>query len=91
MSRPLFAQERLRLRTDGCIALELKSAWRDGTRALVFEPLAFLECLAAMTPWPESNLLICHGLLAARTRSLSSAYLEREFPIWAHFRPLVWR
>jgi hypothetical protein len=66
--RPPFAQERLRLRSDGCIALELKQAWHDGTRELVFEPLELLERLAAMTPRPETNLLICHGLLAARAR-----------------------
>jgi hypothetical protein len=66
--RPPFAQERLRLRSDGRIALELKQAWHDGTRELVFEPLEFLERLAAMTPRPETNLLICHGLLAARAR-----------------------
>jgi hypothetical protein len=66
--RPPFAQERLRLRGDGRIALELKMAWRDGTRELVFEPLEFLERLAAMTPRPETNLLICHGLLAPRAR-----------------------
>src|SRR5215813_6961327 len=46
--RPPFAQERLRLRSDGRVALELKTAWHDGTRELVFEPLEFLERLAAM-------------------------------------------
>src|SRR6266436_2277186 len=48
--RPPFAQERLRLRSDGRVALELKRAWNDGTRVLVFEPLEFLERLAAATP-----------------------------------------
>jgi len=66
--RPPFAQERLRLRSDGRVALELKTAWHDGTRELVFEPLEFLERLAAMTPRPKTNLLICHGLLAPRAR-----------------------
>ena len=55
--RPPFAQERLRLRRDGHVA-----------RELVFEPLEFLERLATMTPRPETNLLICHGLLAPRAR-----------------------
>jgi hypothetical protein len=64
--RPPFAQERLRLRGDGRVALELKRAWRDGTRELVFEPPEFLERLAAMTP--ETNLLICHGVLTPRAR-----------------------
>ena len=74
--RPPFAQERLRLGRDGSIALELKTAWHDGTRALVFEPLEFLERLAAMTPRPETNLLICHGVLApcARWRERVVAY-----------------
>jgi Putative transposase len=66
--RPPFAQERLRLRHDGRVALELKTAWHDGTRELVFEPLEFLERLAAITPRPETNLLICHGVLAPRAR-----------------------
>ncbi len=66
--RPPFAQERLRRRGDRRIALELKRAWHDGTRELVFEPLEFLERLAAMTPRPETNLLICHGVLAPRAR-----------------------
>jgi hypothetical protein len=66
--RPPFAQERLRMRGDGRVALELKRAWHDGTRELVFEPLEFLERLAAMTPRPETNLLICHGVLAPRAR-----------------------
>jgi putative transposase len=62
--RAPFAQGRLR--SDGRIGLELKQVWHDGTRELVFEPLELLERLAAMTPRPETNLLICHGLLAAR-------------------------
>jgi hypothetical protein len=66
--RPPFAQERLRRRGDGRVALELNRAWHDGTRELVFEPLEFLERLAAMTPRPETNLLICHGVLAPRAR-----------------------
>src|SRR3972149_4804698 len=40
----------------------------SGRRELVFEPLEFLERLAAMTPRPETNLLICHGVLAPRAR-----------------------
>jgi hypothetical protein len=66
--RPPFSQERLRLRGDGRVAVEMKTAWHDGTRALMFEPLQFLERLAAMTPRPETNLLICHGVLAPRAR-----------------------
>ena len=56
------------MRGDGRVALELKRVWHDGTRELVFEPLEFLERLAAMTPRPETTLLICHGVLAPRAR-----------------------
>ena len=62
--RPPFAQERLRLRDDGRVVLELKQAWHDGTTQLVFEPLELLERLAAITPRPDVNLLISHGVLA---------------------------
>ena len=42
----------------------------------MFEPLEFLERLAALTPRPETNLLICHGVLApgARWRERVVAY-----------------
>src|SRR5262245_65029137 len=66
--RPPFAQERRRLRSDGRVALELRTAWHDGTREVVFDPQELRERLAAMTPRPETNLLICHGVLAARAR-----------------------
>jgi Putative transposase len=66
--RPPLAQERLRLRDDGRVQLDLKTPWHDGTRHLVFEPREFLEKLAALIPRPEVNLIICHGLLAPHAR-----------------------
>ena len=62
--RPAVAQDRLRLLDDGRIALTLKTAWADGTRQLVFEPLELLEKLAALTPRPRTNLVLYHGVLA---------------------------
>ena len=62
--RPAVAQDRLRLLDDGRIVLTLKTAWADGTRALVFEPLELLEKLAALTPRPRINLVLYHGVLA---------------------------
>ena len=74
--RPPLAQDRLRLRDDGRVVLELKTAWHDGTTQLVFEPRELLEKLAAITPRPEVNLIIGHGLLAphARGRQHGVAY-----------------
>jgi hypothetical protein len=62
--RPPVAQDRLRLLADGRVVLTLKSAWTDGTRQLVFEPLTLLEKLAALIPRPRINLVLYHGVLA---------------------------
>ncbi len=66
--RPPLVQDRLRLRADGRVVVKLKEAWRDGTTHLVFEPLEFLAKLAALTPRPEINLLLYHGVLAPHAR-----------------------
>jgi hypothetical protein len=62
--RPAVAQDRLRLRDDGRIVLTFKTAWADGTRSLVFEPLELIEKLAALPPRPRINLVLYHGVLA---------------------------
>ena len=56
--RPPVAQERLRLLADGRVLVQLKQAWADGTSHLLFEPLEFLEKLAALTPGPQINLML---------------------------------
>jgi hypothetical protein len=40
-----------------------KTAWADGTRHLVFEPLTLFEKLAALTPRPRIDLVLSHGVL----------------------------
>jgi hypothetical protein len=66
--RPPLAKDRLRLLADGRVRVELKRAWSDGTRHLLFEPLEFLEKLAALTPRPAINLVLYHGVLAPHAR-----------------------
>ena len=56
--RPPLAQDRLRLRGDGRVLVELKTVWRDGTSHFLFEPIEFLEKLAALVPRPAVNLLL---------------------------------
>ncbi|MGH7391260.1 MAG: transposase [Candidatus Rokuibacteriota bacterium] len=56
--RPAVAQDRLRLLDDGRVLLTLKTAWVDGTRQLMFEPLELLEKLAALVPRPRINLVL---------------------------------
>ena len=42
----------------------LRAPFRDGTTHFVFEPLAFLERLAALVPPPRMHQLTYHGVLA---------------------------
>jgi len=44
------------------------SMWRDGTSHFLFEPIEFLEKLAAIIPRPAVNLLLYHGILAPHAR-----------------------
>ena len=53
--RPAVSQDRLRLLDDGRVLLALKTAWADGTRHLLFEPVELLEKLASLTPRPRIN------------------------------------
>ncbi|MDR7423627.1 MAG: transposase [Armatimonadota bacterium] len=64
--RPPLAQDRIRLRSDGRVLVELKTVWRDGTSHFLFEPIEFLEKLAAIIPRPA--VLLYHGVLAPRAR-----------------------
>ena len=67
ITRPPFAQDRLELRPDGRLELTLKSVWRDGTRAVVFEPHDFLARLVAAVPAPGFHLLRYFGLLSSHS------------------------
>jgi hypothetical protein len=66
--RPPVAQDALELTPDGKVLLRLRRPWRDGTRALCFEPSELLEKLAAMIPRPRIDLLLYHGAFAPRGR-----------------------
>jgi hypothetical protein len=64
VARPPFAAERLSLTPDGRVVHELRRAWRDGTTHVVFEPLVFLERLAALVPPPRAHQQTYHEVLA---------------------------
>jgi hypothetical protein len=83
-ARPAIAQQRLSLLADGRVSLELKRPYHDGTTHLVFEPLVFIERLAALVPKPNKNLVIYSGVLApnAKLRSAVVAY-GRPVPVAA--------
>ncbi|MFT6301123.1 MAG: hypothetical protein ACI9XK_000095 [Granulosicoccus sp.] len=54
----------------------LKSAYRDGTTHVVFDPLDFMAKLAALVPRPRTNLTRFHGVLVPNSR-----YRDRVTPI----------
>jgi len=43
----------------------LEWRWRDGTTHVIFEPLEFIEKLAALVPAPQLNLVRYFGVLGA--------------------------
>ena len=52
----------------GASSSNSQTVWRDGTSHFLFEPIEFLEKLAALIPRPAVNLLLYHGVLASRAR-----------------------
>ena len=64
MCRPPVALDRLEELPDGRLRYRLKKRWRDGTDSVVFEPLEFLERLAALVPAPRFNMIRYSGVLA---------------------------
>jgi hypothetical protein len=68
VSRGAVALERLSITAQGNIRYALKSAYRDGTTHVVFEPLDFLARLAALVPRPRVHLTRYHGVFAPNHR-----------------------
>jgi len=69
VARPPVAQERLELAADRQRVLyRFKRAWRDGTHAVVLDPLDFLARLVALIPPPRLHMLRYHGVLAAHAK-----------------------
>lgn len=65
---PPLALERLTESSGGQLVYHFRRAWRDGSTALLLEPLELLERLAALVPPPRRPLLAYHGLLAPPSR-----------------------
>jgi len=82
-ARPAIAQDRLALTADGRVSLQLKRPYYDGTTNIEFEPLAFIERLAALIPRPHKNSLVYRGVLAPRSalRARVVAYQAQAGPV----------
>ena len=64
LCRPPLAHDRLALRDDGRVALELKTPYSDGTTHILLTPDALFERLAALVPRPRTHRIRYHGVLA---------------------------
>jgi hypothetical protein len=64
VARPPLASERLEQRSDGTLALRLKSRWRDGTTHIVMERRELIERLVPLIPPPRAHQVRYHGILA---------------------------
>lgn len=64
VARPAIATERLSIARDGRVVYGLRRHWRDGTAAVSFDPLTFIERLAALEPRPRAYQHTYHGVLA---------------------------
>jgi hypothetical protein len=62
ITRPVLSEERLERRQDGRVQLTVKSTWRDGTRAFVFEPFDLIARLCTAVPPPRFHMLRYHGV-----------------------------
>jgi hypothetical protein len=68
ITRPPISLERLALRQDGRYQVTLKAPWRDGTRALLFEPYDLLARLVAAIPAPRFHMFRYFGLLSSHSK-----------------------
>lgn len=71
-----IANERLAILPDGRVAYTFKKRWRDGSAAVVFDPLTFLERLAALAPRPRKKLVNYFGVFAA-----AASWRDRVVPL----------
>ena len=68
ITRPPIAKDRLTERSDGTLELELKSVWKDGTRAIVFSPEDLVLRLVAAIPPPRWHMVRYFGILSSHSR-----------------------
>jgi len=77
VARPPLAQERLEERSDGSLALRLKTRWRDGPTHILMEKRELVERLVPLIPPPRANPVRYHGILAPAA-SLRDRVTPRE-------------
>jgi len=78
LARPPIAQDRLSLRGDGAVQYTMKKTWRDGTHAIVLQPLDLIARICAMIPPPRFNMIRFHGVLAPNAKLRPEVVPQKE-------------
>ena len=78
--RPPLSQERLSMHPDGRVKLSFKAAWKDGTHAVLLDPLDFIARLCALIPPPRFHMTRYHGVLAGRATARAEVVPGRAPP-----------
>jgi hypothetical protein len=65
LARPPIAQDRLTRLSDGRLRYELKKVWKDGTRAIVLDPLDLIARIVAIIPPPKFHMIRYYGALGS--------------------------
>lgn len=68
IARPPLAQDRLARHHDGRLRLTFKRPWKDGTSAVLLDPLDLIGRLCALVPPPRWHMLRYHGVLAGHAK-----------------------
>jgi len=71
ITRPPLAQDRLTELADGRYRLELKSVWKDGTRAVTYDPQQLIARLVAAIPPPRSHMIRYFGVISSHANARS--------------------
>ena len=66
--RPPLAQDHLERLEDGRVVIQLKRAWRDGTTAVIYDPVDLMSKLTALIPRPRTNTIRFHGVYAPNAK-----------------------
>jgi hypothetical protein len=69
VARPPLALDRLEDYGDGRLAIRFKVPWKDGTTAVLLDPLDLLTRLCALIPPPRFHMLRYHGVLAGHANA----------------------
>jgi hypothetical protein len=80
IARPALAQDRLSMHLDGRVKVSFKAPWKDGTHAVLLDPLDLISRLCALIPPPRFHMLRYHGVLAARATARAEVVPGREPP-----------